>query len=86
MAETIVKRLLCCGFRRSDKAMGQVYKCWWRICREINVFQVRISHVLCLIFILTDFLTLARAVGTGGFQLSAESQLLAVRRSTLSAG
>jgi hypothetical protein len=27
--------------------MGQVYQCWWRICREINVFlQVRISHVL----------------------------------------
>jgi hypothetical protein len=32
------KRLLCCGFRRIGKAMGQVYQCWWRICR--------ISHVL----------------------------------------
>jgi hypothetical protein len=31
--------------------MGQVYQCWWRICREINVFlQVRISHVLRFIF------------------------------------
>jgi hypothetical protein len=29
--------LLCCGFRRTGKAMGQVYQCWWRICREINV-------------------------------------------------
>jgi hypothetical protein len=48
VAETTVKRLLCCGFGRTDKAMGQVYQCWWRICREINVFstQVRISHVL----------------------------------------
>jgi hypothetical protein len=34
-----VKRLLCCGFRRTGKAMGQVYQCWWRICREIDVFS-----------------------------------------------
>jgi hypothetical protein len=39
VAETTVKRLLCCGFRRTGKAMGQVYQCWWRICREINVFS-----------------------------------------------
>jgi hypothetical protein len=45
-------RLLCCGFRRTDKAMVQVYQCWWRICREINVFfQVRILHVLRFIAI-----------------------------------
>jgi hypothetical protein len=33
--------------------MGQVYQCWWRMCREINVFffQVRISHVLHFISI-----------------------------------
>jgi hypothetical protein len=48
MAETTVERLLCCEFRRNDKVMGQVYQCWWRICREINVFffQVGISHIL----------------------------------------
>jgi hypothetical protein len=51
VAETTVKRLLCCGFRRTGKTMGQVYQCWWRICREINVFQVRISHVLRFISI-----------------------------------
>jgi hypothetical protein len=46
-SETTVERLLCCGFRRTGKAMGQVYPCWWRICQQINVFsQVRISHVL----------------------------------------
>jgi hypothetical protein len=51
-AETKVKRLLCCGFRRTGKAMGQVYQCWWRICREINVFfRVQISHVLSFISI-----------------------------------
>jgi hypothetical protein len=27
VTETTVKRLLCCGFRRTDKAMGQVYQC-----------------------------------------------------------
>jgi hypothetical protein len=53
-----VNRLLCCGFRLSGQAMGQVHQCWW-ICREINGFpQVRTSHVLHLIFIcelFTDF-------------------------------
>jgi hypothetical protein len=38
VAETTVKSLLCCGFRRTGKATGQVYQCWWKICREINVF------------------------------------------------
>jgi hypothetical protein len=50
--ETEVRKWLCSGFRRTGKAMGQVYQCWWRICREINVFfQVRISHVLRFISI-----------------------------------
>jgi hypothetical protein len=32
--------------------MGQVYQCWWRICRKINyLFQFRISHVLRLVCI-----------------------------------
>jgi hypothetical protein len=52
VAETTVKRFLCCEFRRTGKAMGQVYQCWWRICREINVFfQVSVSHVLRFISI-----------------------------------
>jgi hypothetical protein len=38
VAETTVKRLLCCGFRCTDKVMGQVYQCWWRMHQEINVF------------------------------------------------
>jgi hypothetical protein len=32
------QRPLCCGFRRTGKAMGQVYQCWWKICQEINAF------------------------------------------------
>jgi hypothetical protein len=39
VAEATVKRLLCCGFRRTGKAMGQVYQCWCKICREINFFS-----------------------------------------------
>jgi hypothetical protein len=49
VAETTVKRLTCCGFRRIGKAMGQVYQCWWRICREINLFsrfEYHMFHVL----------------------------------------
>jgi hypothetical protein len=30
------KILLRCGFRNTGKAMGEVYQCWWRTCREIN--------------------------------------------------
>jgi hypothetical protein len=33
-------------------AMGDAYQCWWRICREINVFfKFPISHVLLFISI-----------------------------------
>jgi hypothetical protein len=49
VAETTVKRLLCCGFRRTGKAMGQVYQCWWRICRDINVFFPG-SNITCFTF------------------------------------
>jgi hypothetical protein len=28
--------------------MGQVYQCWWRICREINVFSR--SSITCFTF------------------------------------
>jgi hypothetical protein len=42
VAERTVKRLLCCGFRRTDEAMG---------CREINVFSKFKYHVSRLISI-----------------------------------
>jgi hypothetical protein len=28
VAEKTLKRFLCCGFRLTGKAMGQVYQCW----------------------------------------------------------
>jgi hypothetical protein len=49
VVETTVKRLLCCGFRRTGKAMRQAYQCWWRICREIKVFFSG-SNVTCFTF------------------------------------
>jgi hypothetical protein len=49
--ERTVKRLLFCGFRRTGKAMGQVYQCWWRIRREINVFFFPPgSNITCFTF------------------------------------
>jgi hypothetical protein len=35
VAETTVKRLLCYGFRRTGKAMRQVYQGWLKTCREM---------------------------------------------------
>jgi hypothetical protein len=47
VAETTVRRLLCCQFRRTGKAIGHVYQWWWRTCREKKcLFQVRILHIL----------------------------------------
>jgi hypothetical protein len=62
VAETTVKTLLCCVFRRTGKAMGQMYQCWWRICREIHVFsrlEYQMFHVLYPF--LTYLLTLLRS-------------------------
>jgi hypothetical protein len=62
VAETTVKILQCCGFWRTGKAMGQVYQCRWRICREINVFPrleyYHMLYVLCPFG--TNLLTLIR--------------------------
>jgi hypothetical protein len=59
VSETTVKRHLFCGFRRISKAMGQVYQCWWRICREINILlQFQMSHVLRFVYICDHLLTL----------------------------
>jgi hypothetical protein len=41
--------LICCVFRRTGKAMGQAYQCWWKICRGRNVFprfEYRMFYVL----------------------------------------
>jgi hypothetical protein len=41
------KILLSCGFRRTGKAMGQMYQCWVKdMSRNKCFFQVRISLVL----------------------------------------
>jgi hypothetical protein len=61
VAEIKVKRLLCCGFVRTDKTMGQVYQCWWKICREINGCFPG-SNIACVAFYtyLCDLFTLPR--------------------------
>jgi hypothetical protein len=61
VAETTVKRLQCCGFRRTGKAIGQVYRCWLKICREINVFHRFEYHVFYVLYpYVTYSLTLPR--------------------------
>jgi hypothetical protein len=63
MAETTVKRLLCCGVRRTGKAMEQVYQCWCRICRETNVFSRFKYHMFYILYpFVSYFLTLPRAL------------------------
>jgi hypothetical protein len=43
------QRLLGRGFRHTGNAMGQVYRWWWRICWEINVFSSS-SNITCFTF------------------------------------
>jgi hypothetical protein len=67
VAETTFKILLCCGFRRTGKAMGQVYQCWCRIHWEINCFRLFEHHMLYVLCpFVTHLLTLPRS--TRGFQ------------------
>jgi hypothetical protein len=61
VTKTRVKRLLCCGFRHTGKAMGQVYQCSWRICREINVLSRFKYHMFYVLYtFLAYLLTLSR--------------------------
>jgi hypothetical protein len=61
VTESRVERLLCCVFRRIGKMMGQVYQCWWRICREINIFLRFEYHEFYVLYpFVTLFLTLPR--------------------------
>jgi hypothetical protein len=63
VAEITVKRLLCCGFRRTGKPMEQVYQCCWRTCREINVFRRIDYHMFYVLYqFVTHFMTLPRNI------------------------
>jgi hypothetical protein len=62
VADTTAKILLCCGFRRTGKAMGQICQCWLRIYQDINVFfQVPISIFYVLYQFVIYLLTLPRS-------------------------
>jgi hypothetical protein len=49
------KRLVCCGFRRTGKAMEHVCQCWCRICGEINVFFLKFEYQM--LYVLYPFET-----------------------------
>jgi hypothetical protein len=55
VAETTVKRLLCYGFRLTGTAMGQVYQCRWRICREMNAFA-RFEYMFYVLYPFVTYL------------------------------
>jgi hypothetical protein len=75
VAKTSIKRLLCCGFRRTGKAMGQVYQWWWRICREVNVFPRFEYHMFHVLYPFVAYLlTLPRKLIEGGLLLEKEKQ------------
>jgi hypothetical protein len=46
----------CCGFPRTGKAMGQVYQCYWRIYREINVFPRFECHMFYALYPFVTYL------------------------------
>jgi hypothetical protein len=56
VAETAVKGLLRCGFRRTGKEMGQLYQCWWRIFREMNVFSSFEYHMFYFLYSFMTYL------------------------------
>jgi hypothetical protein len=57
VAETTDKRLLCCGFGRSDKQCDKYISADGEYIEKLTSFQVRISHVLRIVSILTYLLT-----------------------------
>jgi hypothetical protein len=69
VAETTVTRLLCSGFRHTGKAMRQVYQCWWRICREIDVISRFEYHMFYVLYpFVTYLLTLPRTITRGKWE------------------
>jgi hypothetical protein len=54
--DTTVKRLLCCGFWCTGKVMGQVYQCWWMICRVRNVFSRFRYHMFYVLYPFVTYL------------------------------
>jgi hypothetical protein len=54
---------LCRVFRGTGKAKGQLYQCWWRICREINVSSRFEYHMFYVLYpLVTYLLTLPRII------------------------
>jgi hypothetical protein len=83
MAETRVKILLCYGFRSTDKAMGQVYQCWWRICRETNVFLRFEYHKFYILYPFLNYLLTLPRVYRDCFESLTSDRFFAISRKWL---
>jgi hypothetical protein len=64
VAETTVKRLPWCGCWRTGKAMGQVYQCWWRICREMFSFSIFEYHMFYVLYQFMSYLLIFPRINT----------------------
>jgi hypothetical protein len=68
-----LRKLLCCGFRRTGKAMGQVYQCSWRICREISVFFFSFEyHMFYVLYPFVTYLLTPSYIRSSGRYLKPE--------------
>jgi hypothetical protein len=54
--ETEVQKWLRECVSRTGKTMVQVYQCWWRICREINVFSRFEYHMFYVLYSFVSYL------------------------------
>jgi hypothetical protein len=67
VVETTVNKLLCFWFRRTGKAMVQVYHCWWRICGEIFFFWFEYHMFYVSYQFVTYLLILLHSNLSGGY-------------------
>jgi hypothetical protein len=50
------------GANVAEKVMGQVYECWWRICREINVYSRFEYHMFYVLHAFVTYLQTLRHI------------------------
>jgi hypothetical protein len=56
-----LRQLICCRLWHTGKAMGEVYQCWWRVCREINILSRFGYYIFYILYTyVTYLLTLPR--------------------------
>jgi hypothetical protein len=60
-----VKRLVCCGFRRTGKAMGQVYQCCGGYVKKYMFFSRFEYHIFYVLYPFVTYLTESASYASG---------------------